>query len=297
MEWLTRLPVVGTVIAWLMRTHAWRSWQRYGDRRGNRLAAAVTYIAFLSLFPLLALGAAIAAATLSTRQIANLKQKIAEQIPGISDRLDLDSLVHNAGTVGLIGAVALLWAGLGWVDMLRTSIRALWGVDEQPGNLVKRKALDIGRLVGLGAVLAVSIAASALSTALLGRVANWLGLAHHGVGRTVLQAAGIVIAVAVGFLLFFYLLTWLPGVHPRRSAVVVAALIGAIGFEVLKFLLSGYLSAVAGKSMYGAFGVPIALLLWINFINRLLLYCAAWTATAHHQPAQPQPAQPAQPQP
>ena len=48
--------------------------------RSNRLAAAVTYIAFLSLFPLLALGAAIAAATLSTRQIANLKQKIAEQI-------------------------------------------------------------------------------------------------------------------------------------------------------------------------------------------------------------------------
>lgn len=31
--------------------------------------------------------------------------------------------------------------------------------------------------------------------------------------------------------------------------------------------------------MYGAFGVPIALLLWINFTSKLLLYSSAWTAT------------------
>jgi membrane protein len=31
--------------------------------------------------------------------------------------------------------------------------------------------------------------------------------------------------------------------------------------------------------MYGAFGVPVALLLWINFTAKLVLFCAAWTAT------------------
>jgi membrane protein len=31
--------------------------------------------------------------------------------------------------------------------------------------------------------------------------------------------------------------------------------------------------------MYGAFGVPVALLLWINFTSKLVLFCAAWTAT------------------
>lgn len=39
------------------------------------------------------------------------------------------------------------------------------------------------------------------------------------------------------------------------------------------------MQGVAAKSMYGAFGVPIALLLWINFTSKLVLYCAAWTAT------------------
>ena len=59
----------------------------------------------------------------------------------------------------------------------------------------------------------------------------------------------------------------------------MAALIGAVGFELLKLLLSSYLQGVAAKSMYGAFGVPVALLLWINFTSKLVLFCAAWTAT------------------
>lgn len=60
---------------------------------------------------------------------------------------------------------------------------------------------------------------------------------------------------------------------------MVAGLLGAVGFELLKLLLSGYLKGVASKSMYGAFGTPIALLLWINFTAKLLVFCAAWTAT------------------
>lgn len=60
---------------------------------------------------------------------------------------------------------------------------------------------------------------------------------------------------------------------------MVAALIGAVGFELLKLLLSGYIQGVAAKSMYGAFGVPVALLLWINFTAKLVLFCASWTAT------------------
>ena len=54
--------------------------------------------------------------------------------------------------------------------------------------------------------------------------------------------------------------------------------LGAVGFELLKLLLGGYMREVAAKSMYGAFGVPVALLLWINFTAKLLLFCSAWTA-------------------
>ncbi|MGW9038753.1 YihY/virulence factor BrkB family protein, partial [Streptomyces sp. NPDC055721] len=89
-------------------------------------------------------------------------------------------------------------------------------------------------------------------------------------------------------LMLLYLLTLLPGVQPPRRRLLVAAVIGAIGFELLKLLLGGYMKGVAGKSMYGAFGTPIALMLWINFTAKLLLFCAAWTATgSRRDPAEP----------
>ncbi|GHG47782.1 YihY/virulence factor BrkB family protein [Streptomyces griseocarneus] len=76
--------------------------------------------------------------------------------------------------------------------------------------------------------------------------------------------AALAIALVVDFLLLAYVLTGLPQVHPGRRGAGVAAAIGAVGFELLKLLLTGYLQGVAAKSMCGAFAVPVALLLWIN---------------------------------
>ncbi|MFJ6214467.1 YihY/virulence factor BrkB family protein [Streptomyces sp. NPDC092296] len=287
MDFLTRLPVVGPLLARVLRTRAYRVYQHVNSVGGNRLAGAVTFFCFLALFPLLTVAIAVAAATLSDQRVRELQQKIAEQVPGIAGSLDLDSLVSNAGTVGLVSGALLLVSGLGWVDTMRASIRTVWHLEAEPGNVVLRKLLDVGVLIGLGLVVAVSLAASALTTALTGRVADLLGLEHSGFGAWLLGLAGFVIAVGTDMILFAYLLTAFPRItDQRRRTVALAALIGAIGFEVLKVLLSSYISGVAGKSMYGAFGVPVALLLWINFLCRLLMYCAAWTALADPEAAE-----------
>ena len=106
-----------------------------------------------------------------------------------------------------------------------------------------------------------------------------MGISDRGAGGVLLQIAALLVAALAGFLLLLYLLTLLPGVQPPHRRLVTAAVIGAIGFELLKLLLGSYMKSVASKSMYGAFGVPVALLLWINFTAKLLLFCAAWTAT------------------
>ena len=36
-------------------THLWRAWSRYSEARGGLLAGGVTYFAFFSLFPVIAL--------------------------------------------------------------------------------------------------------------------------------------------------------------------------------------------------------------------------------------------------
>ncbi|MFD9195658.1 YihY/virulence factor BrkB family protein [Streptomyces phaeochromogenes] len=274
MEWLRSLPVIGM----LMRTHAWRAFGRLDAVHWARLAAAITFTSFVALFPLITVGAAIGAKLLSEDQLGKLQDKITDQAPGLSDLLDLDSLVAHAGSVGLIAGALLLVIGINWVGAVRGCLRAVWEKEQDPGNPFLLKFKDSVVLVGLGAVGLVAIGSSVFANSAVGWAADKAGI-EGGAGRALLFFAGLAIALVVDFLLLVYLLTRLPRVHPGRRAVVVAGLIGAVGFELLKWLLTGYLQGVAGKSMYGAFAVPVAVVLWINLMARLLLYCAAWTAT------------------
>jgi membrane protein len=279
MDWLKKLPVVGPWVARLMITHGWRSYERLDRVKWTRLAAAMTFTSFVALFPLLTVAAAIAAATLSTDQQHKLEDKLAEQVPGISDQLDIAGLVQNAGTVGLIAGALLLFTGIGWAGSMRECLRAVWELSDEEENPVLRKVKDAGILVGLGGAILVTLAASAVASAMIGWIIRQLGIDEDGWGGVLLRIAAFLIAVLADFLLLLYVLTLLPGVEPTRHRLVVAALTGAVGFELLKLLLSSYLQGVAAKSMYGAFGVPVALLLWINFTSKLVLFCAAWTAT------------------
>ncbi|MFI1222722.1 MULTISPECIES: YihY/virulence factor BrkB family protein [unclassified Streptomyces] len=280
MDWLKKLPVIGPLVARLMETHAWRSYERLDRVHWARLAAAITFISFLALFPLIAVGAAIAAALLSDKQLDTIKDKLADQVPGISDQLGIDGLIANAGTVGLVAGALLLFTGIGWVGSMRECLRAVWEQDDvQAANPVVAKVKDAVLLVGLGGAALATLAVSTVGTTAVGWTADLIGIPEGGAGGILLRVAALAVAVAADFLLLLYLLTLLPGVEPPRRRLVVAALLGAVGFELLKLLLGSYMREVAGKSMYGAFGVPIALLLWINFTAKLLLFCAAWTAT------------------
>ncbi|MFF3007311.1 YihY/virulence factor BrkB family protein [Kitasatospora sp. NPDC057940] len=277
MDFLTRLPVIGPLVTWVLRSRPYRVYEHFSAARGNRLAGAVTFFGFLALFPLLTVGLAIAVSTLSGSQVADLQKHISDQLPGISEALNLPSLVANAGAVGLVSGALLLVSGLGWVDTMRTSIRDVWQLPDDDTNVVLRKGWDCAVLAGLGVVSLISVGASTAGTTLAGRIADWTGLRSG----YLLTGVGVLIAIACDTLLFAYLLAPFPGIGgQRRRDVLQGALIGAVGFELLKVLLASYLGSVAGKSLYGAFGVPVALLLWINFVSRLLMYCVAWTAMA-----------------
>ncbi|MFD7431144.1 YihY/virulence factor BrkB family protein [Streptomyces sp. NPDC059818] len=290
MDWLKKLPVIGPLVSRLMETHAWRSYETLVRVHWARLAAAITFISFLALFPLIAVGAAIGAALLSTKQLDKIEDKVAEQVPGISDQLGIDNLVAHAGTVGLVAGALLLFTGIGWVGSMRDCLRAVWERDDlDQGNPVIRKLKDGGVLLGLGGAALVTLAISSVGSVAVGRVADLLNIPENGAGGVLLRIAALLVAVCADFLLLLYLLTLLPGVEPRRHRLVVAALLGAVGFELLKLLLGSYMQGVASKSMYGAFGVPIALLLWINFTAKLLLFCAAWTATPSKDAEEPLP--------
>jgi len=270
-------------INWLKQratqSSAFRAFTRYRTQRGSRLAAAITYSAFLSLFPLLAVAVAVTAAALGSAGEKRLRDQIGENVPGIAGKLPLDGVVSNAATIGVISGAALIWTGLSWVNMTRGSLRTIWAVEDMPGRFVTRKLADLASLVGLGLTAAVSLAASALTSALAGRVLRALGVADTTPARVTLWIVGVAVGVGASTLLFAYLLSGIPRLRIPRNVLLGTALAAALLFEVTKSLVAAYLDNVAGKTLYGAFGVPIALLIWFNLTFQTVLFLAAWTAT------------------
>ena len=260
------------------RTLAFRAFDRYRIQRGSRLAAAITYSAFLSLFPLLAVSVAITAALLGESGIEHLRDRIQENVPGIADKLPLDGIVSNAATIGVVGGLLLVWTGLSWVNAARGCLRTIWRVEDMPGRFVTRKLADLVALVGLGLTAVVSLTASAATSALASYVLRHLGIADTSPARVFLWLLGTVVGLAASTLMFAYLLAGIPRLRIPRAVLLRTALVAAVLFEVTKRLVAAYLDNVAGKTLYGAFGVPVALLLWLNITFQALLFLAAWTA-------------------
>ena len=153
---------------WL--AHLVRAGVRYDQADGGRLVAAITYYAFFATFALTLLGFAVFGFVLDTPAVAaSVQRYITQTLP----RLDVQSLRHARGTVGIIAFVGLPVTGWFWVDALRSSIRRIWQLPEYPGALLVRVLVDLLVLAGLGLLLTTSLAV-AFGTTSPGRPAG-----HH----------------------------------------------------------------------------------------------------------------------
>ncbi|WP_158602893.1 YihY/virulence factor BrkB family protein [Jiangella rhizosphaerae] len=250
-----------------------RAWKRYGDLRGNRLAGASSFYGFVSLFPLLVLAAAIVSAIAGESGVDTVQDIVEENLPGLD--VDVSQFHQNAGAVGVIGAATLLFTGLGWVDSIRAAVRSMWGMDDQPGNIVVRKLLDIAVLAGLGVLILVSSGASVVVISFAGEVLDWLGL---GDGGWMIRVISGLVSVGASTALFAYMLSGLPRIVVPVRILAVVSVLSAVVFEVLKQFLVQYVVGTATQNSYAAFATPLAMLAWIYLVTRLLMVAAALTA-------------------
>lgn len=272
---------------WPLLDHAIRTVRHYGGVRGGQHAGGVTYFAFLSVFPVLALAFFAVGWIARVYPDANdaLVKAIEDVLPGIigdkDNEISLGEIEDAGRIVGPVGLVGVLYAGLGWLSALRSALVAVFEEPERmlPGFLVG-KVRDLMSLVVLGVVLLTSVGVSGVAT----RISGWI-LEELGLGAELgwlLWVLGIVLGVAAStlmFLLMFRLLAQPP--TPRRS-LWAGALLGGVGFELLKQLSGVLLSSTRGQPAFQAFGIALILLVWINYFSQIVLYAAAW---AHTSPA------------
>jgi membrane protein len=239
---------------------AWRVQQRYGEANGNYLASSVSLAAFLSLFPLLLVAMAILGfvshgdPTLPRETIRFLGlQHSSDAAQLVTDSIS-KAEEHRASS-SIIGVVGLLWSGLGLVAALQYALDQVWQVTARG---MKDKLFGLLWLAGAALLFAASFAVTSVVAAL----------------PAFLAPLSFAVGIALSFALFLWTLKVLPHRDVGWKPLLPGALVGAIGLEVLKIVGGIYVPRLVASSsaVYGSIGVVFAVLAWLFFFGRLIVY-------------------------
>lgn len=236
---------------------------RYSELHGGEMASAITLSAFLSILPLLLVGIAVLGffSAASSKDLA--KQFVDQlQLDKSSDTARLiTEAMHTAESsrkaASVVGLAGLLWTGLGVVNALQYAWNTVWQV---PGRGLRDKAVGLGWLSGAGLLFVGSFALSAASQLL-----PWY-----------LEPLGLLVALGTGIGLWLWTAHTLPNRNVGWRALVPGAVVGAVGFEILKVLASFVIPRMVASSsdLYGPVGVVFAVLGWLLVFGRLVVYAA-----------------------
>ncbi|WP_151641292.1 inner membrane protein YhjD [Corynebacterium sp. 11A] len=280
---------VGALAAFRAK-HAWfdhimRMQERYSSMGGNQYAAGITYFSVLSIFPILMLlFAALGFVLAGNPQLLNdVNERITESVDGsMSETLTeiLNTAVKQRGSVAGIGALTALWSGLGWMHNLRYGVSKMWKLNPVGGNFLVNKLRDFVGLIILLLALVVAfgvtaVGASGLTVTLLERV----GLSGVPGISYITYVVAVVVGVLSNYLVFFWLVKFMPRTTTPLKSCAKAALVGAIGFEILKQFGSLFFSNALSNPAGATFGPIIGVMALLYFVWRILLYSSAWAAT------------------
>lgn len=264
--------------------HVVRTQAHYGEAKGGQQAGAVTYFGFLSVFPVLALAFFVVGwvAKVYPEAQDTLVTSIKSMFPGLigtgPNKLNIQDIQDSAGTAGLIGLLGVLYSGLGWLSALRDALATVFVLPQraQP-SFVMGKLRDLLTLVIIGSVLFVAVALTGFVSGFSQDLLGWVGLSSQ-LGWLV-KLLTVALGLLANALLFFAMFRLLAAPDLPRRATWSGALLGAVGFEVLKQVSGLLISATQGNPAFQVFGLALILLVWIYYFSRVILYAAAWAWT------------------
>lgn len=260
----------------------WRAGHAFRLAQGTVYAAAISYYAVFSLFPLLIFLVDIFGLVVRNPAVQlRVTDMIAAQIPAeVNLRQEVERTVvevanANSGLVGIAALVGLAWTASAMFGALRRGLNAAFGV------AVARSYLH-GRLIDLLSVVMVSllILISTAMTAALG-ILRAVSDAHvRGIlVNPILAVASLALPLATSFVVFLLLYRMVPTMTLRARDLCLAALIAAVGFELAKLGFGLYLAVFGGyRAVYGALGGVVAFLLFIFLTANVVIFAAIVSA-------------------
>jgi membrane protein len=253
--------------------------RRFRDDDLGAMSAALTFQAFLSLFPLMLLALSIAGFALAGDP-AEWLQRFFAAVPGIGPMLDrnLEPIVRARGGLGALALAGVVWTSSGLTDRASDALERIFRIRDP--NTLRRRARSLVTMLILGAVLLAALVISGTVAAI--HVEGWAG--------TPVRILGLV-AVAVvefGFFLASYRVL-LPPSGPRLRAHVPGAIFMTVGWELLK-LVGGLLVVYVvtrASALYGTIGGVFGILVFLRIASSMYLLGAELSAIVDEEGREP----------
>lgn len=215
----------------------------------------------------------LAAETELLRQIHRfIGPRTAEFVQALSEAASTGS--GAASTV--IGLVIALFGATAVFVELQDSLNHIWNVDPKPEKFFRRllytRLLSFLMVLGVGLLLLVALGVGAVLAAVQSRVGDLLPI-HPAL----LNATSLFVSFALMVVLFAAIYKTLPDVLMSWKDVWVGATITAVFMAAGRFLITLYLARSSMRSVYGAAGSLVIILLWVYYSAHIFLLGAEFT--------------------
>ena len=268
------------------------------ERKAPVFAAAIAYSTLFSLAPLLIISINLAsltinAATFETRLLQTIEEQVGPEVAQLTEEILAARFTFQpSGTAALISVGLLLFGASGAFLQLRGALNAMWHIQARPASVpetlfgvAKGYLISVVAALLLGLVPIVLLFASAVVASLPARTVETVY--RNESLTTVIQLLASPVAY---FILFALVLKYLPQADAPWRVIWPGALLSAIGYWIGSVVLGYYVQNTAIRSIYGAAGSALALLIWAYYSAYIFLYGAKFVysvANAYGYPIVP----------
>ncbi len=253
----------------------------FSRTRGPEAAASISYYAIFALFPLLLLLVTIGSYLMNDQQaVQQLMQTVLSAIP-VSRSLvekNIQSILKQRGTLGILSLLGLLWSGTGVFTVLSMNInRSFPGA--HPRNIVGARISALLMIAILTLLLALAFLARTFFS-LLPFLSIPLVQKINLMNSTFWSVMTGLIPLLLVFAIFLTLYRFIPNTQVRWRQSLWGAVVAVTLWGIATSIFTWYLSSGLARYeiVYGSLGALVALMFYIYLVSWITLFGAHLTA-------------------
>lgn len=248
----------------------------YSRIDGEQRAASFAYYALFALFPLMVLFVFVSSQFVDKKVAAEkIIDTISNYMPIGAEGQDavlktVSDVVNSRRPVRIFAMLGVIWGSLGFFHALVRGVNRAWGTREYPWW-----RLPIKNLAMVG-IVASALFIGIIAPAILAAVEACVWSHNPTLGAAMISHtfgyARLLLPTLVLFYGFTMLYKFAPRQHRQFGEVWTAAMVVTIALGGLRNLFLFYAQHIVNfKSVYGAFGGVVALLMWIYLSGMIII--------------------------